>query len=330
MPPPSSKRAASADSGNHYPKRVKISPGREAFDTALDKFLGLLDGVDMAYDFIPADHAQKTLKASPIAQIPFLKFALATSKGDPLLVMFCLREADLSFPLFRELKLHPEFQSQFPGDSFSDQGEVFRKLVNESCGEVLKIGEELFPPASLPTPSQFGQRRGWHEMQANSATAILCHRPAARSPALPVKVKHPAFLEFFDKMTTTPTVSDLRPFRFAAMELEESLSCAVEQEATRGNDIARIFKDLFPASDGYEWTGENNFKKGKIDFLCTKTSVDGSCSHMMIEVKLEPGLCGDGQMQLCRMYDVYVEKNPGLRMSGVPMFLLSISGMSAT
>jgi hypothetical protein len=148
MPPPSSKRAASADSGNHYPKRVKISPGREAFDTALDKFLGLLDGVDMAYDFIPADHAQKTLKASPITQIPFLKFALAKSKGNPLLVMFCLREADLSFPLFRELKLHPEFQSQFPGNSFSDQGEVFRKLVNESCGEVLKIGEELFPLAS--------------------------------------------------------------------------------------------------------------------------------------------------------------------------------------
>jgi len=127
-------------------------------------------------------------------------------------------------------------------------------------------------------------------------------------------------------------VVELKDFTEAAINLEEKLCAPVVQEATRGDDILEIFQMLFPETDGYTWTLENNHRQGRIDLLCTKTTDGVGCPHIMIEVKLEPGRNGDGHMQLCRMYHAYVAENPGsrIRTSGAPMFLLSISGMSTT
>ena len=102
----------------------------------------------------------------------------------------------------------------------------------------------------------------------------------------------------------------------------------LEQEASRGSDI-RVFQDLFPETDGYTWVLEDHHQQGRIDLLCSKTTDGGgSCPWIRIEVKLEPGTDGDGQLQLCRMYDDYVRERKNIQTSGGPMFLLSISGMS--
>lgn len=324
------KPPASTDSLERTPKCTK--PSLKDFNEMLDKFLKCLyPGVVLAYKCIPPDHELRVMGGSAIAQADLLLHLLKLSKDEPEEALRTLRAANLSFPSFRDLSLRDDFKSHF--EEFSnDLGEQFRKILQQTCEKVLAIGDKLFPQSSLPSPSKFAQGRGWHMMQADDVNAILCHRPAERSPALPVKVKHAAFHEFFNKMSvsSTPTEAELQPFAMAAMVLEVKLSSAVEQEATRGNDILAVFRGLFPQSDGYHWTLENNYKKGRIDLLCKKVSGDEDCSHILIEVKLEPGQCGNGQMQLSRMYDVYVRDNAGIRTSGIPMFLLSISGMSAT
>ena len=332
MGPP--KRPASQELSHGQSKRKKVAE----FNEELKSLLEVLDTVPGVYDFIPPGHSLKTSAGNAIFHANNIKRLLTATKAKPDMVIQIVQRSALLFPLYRELRLLNEFKSNFPevlqeDDVFIDLGEFLQLSFNGTRQALLHAGNVMFPPKRLPTPSSFG-RGNWPEMQA-SDNAILCHRPADKIPALPLKVKHPAFHEFFDiidKMTTKSTVVELKDFTEAAINLEEKLCAPVVQEATRGSDIVKIFRKLFSKTDGYTWTLEHSYDQGRIDLLCMKTTNGIGCPHIMIEVKLEPGRKGDGYMQLCRMYHAYVAENPGsrIRTSGAPMFLLSISGMSTT
>ncbi len=317
----SQKRPASQASPRES-KRTKVSSD---FDEELDEFLNLLDDMYKAYSFVPNSHHYKVGPAEAIFQAPLLNSLLKNSKQQRKDILRYLRGADLSFPSYRAMR--NEFKACFPGP-FNDIAESLQSALATKRDTLLEMGDLLFPPISLPSPSAFGKRHGWHAMQANDTVAILCHRPANRRPLLALKVKHLAFYEFFNQLSATPTIAELGRFRLAAKNLGLKLCAPLEQEASRGSDILRVFQDLFPETDGYTWILEDHHQQGRIDLLCSKTTDGGgSCPWIMIEVKLEPGTNGDGQLQLCRMYDDYVRERKNIHTSGVPMFLLSISGM---
>jgi len=329
MPPP--KRPASPTSSQRQNKRTKASSLEDNFDAELDKFLKLLDVILQAYSFVPLTHPFRIHPMEAIPQAIALKVLIDTDRQNRREVLKHLRATTLAFHPYSQMRHLDEFKSYFPIDrDFNDTAASLRSSLKTKHENLCAFQDVLFDPIILPTPSAFSKPTGWPEMQANSNFAILCHRPADNSPSLPLKVKHPAFHKFFDEMSATPTVAKLGRFRMAAMELGLKLSAPSGQECTRGSHIHHIFLSLFPESDGYTWALEDNHKQGKIDLLGTKVTADGgTCSHIMIEVKLEPGTNGDGQLQICRMYDVYVRRNNCVRGSGAPMFLLSISGMSA-
>jgi len=333
------KRLRSQSSYNRNAKRPKPY-FEDEFDQVLEELLTLLRALPKTYVFLPSRHHVLTIPTADIPQALALMVLLDANKRDRKFIVDLLRETNVTIPLFVDMQDMDEFKQYFP--------KRIIKGVNDSAAGVLEsltvkldglreLGESMFDAlVTLPSPSAFGKRYGWHKMQANDRFAITCHRPANRRPILPLKVKHRAFFEFFSKMSSTPTMAELGRFRLAAMALGTMLTAPVEAEATRGCNIHEVFKELFPETDGFYWILENNLKQGKIDITCYKhTDGNEPCPWIMIEVKLEPGTHGDGQLQLCRMYDVYIQNDAhtrppsAIRMSGAPMFLLSISGTCA-
>jgi len=328
------KRSGSRISSHQEAKRPKHSVESE-FDAQLDVFLKLLDGVPTrAYHFLDKDnHYFWTQPTEVMNRISLLKFLLEVDQVKRESAVNVLRGADVTIPLYRDMQHINEFKQYFPVPitRTNDMALQVQEALVAKLKTLLELGDSMFGSlVDLPSPAAFGKSGGWHTMQANDRVAIACHRPAARRPSLPLKVKHRAFFEFFNIMSATPTCAELGPFRLAAMALGSMLTAPVETEATRGCNIFEVFKQLFPESDGFRWTMENNFKQGRIDIICNKETDDrGSCPWIIIEVKLEPGTNGDGHLQLCRMYDVYVRSNDRIPLSGAPLFLLSISGMCA-
>ena len=333
------KRLRSQSSYNRNAKRPKPY-FEDEFDQVLEELLTLLRALPKTYVFLPSRHHVLTIPTADIPQALALMVLLEANKRDRKFIVDRLRETNVTIPLFVDMQNVDEFKPFFPKPiikGVNDSAAAVQESLTAKLDELQNLGESLFGAlVTLPSPSAFGKPGGWHKMQSNDRVAIACHRPASRRPILPLKVKHHAFFEFFNKMSSMPTMAELGRFRLAAMALGSTLTAPVETEATRGCHIYEVFKKLFPETDGFSWILENNLKQGKIDITCYKhTDGNEPCPWIMIEVKLEPGTHGDGQLQLCRMYDVYIRNDShtrpsnAIRMSGAPMFLLSISGMCA-
>jgi len=201
------------------------------------------------------------------------------------------------------------------------------KSLKDLQAKIIVNGNALYG-ATLPSPSLFGKSGEWHGMQKDDAFAINCYRPGNRRPPLPLKVKHPAFYEFYKNMSITLSAAQLEPIRMAAMDLGRVLTNPTKEEASRVLEIILVRLKLFPAPE-YVWTKETHVGgKGKYDLVCKRVLSTGVAAPLIIiEVKLELGANGDAFLQVCRMFDVYVASHPSIPLSGAPTFLLAISGM---
>ena len=241
--------------------------------------------------------------------------------------------ADLANDPVQRLHLTPE-----KGDSAANS----LALILQSQNMILKLATALYPQHK-PPPFEFGQRGGWWKTQEQSDSAILCHRPASKRPKLPLKIMHRAFYEFQKQATFSE--DELEKFRGAAFSLAKSVTDPLKEEGKRAIRILEALTTIFPITSEYVWELEENVEnKGRVDLIYKRVlperyserfSDEGETvkpplymNLIIIEVKLEEGHGGDAFMQLCRYFDIIVERNRRYCETGAPTFLVTISGMS--
>ena len=154
---------------------------------------------------------------------------------------------------------------------------------------------------------------------------------------------HRAFYEFQKQATFSE--DELEKFRGAAFSLAKSATDPLKQEATRASRILNALTTIFPITSEYVWELEENVEnKGRVDLIYKRVLPERYNQRfageretadprfytnlIIIEIKLEEGHSGDAFMQLCRYFDIIVERNRRYCETGAPTFLVTISGTS--
>jgi hypothetical protein len=267
------------------------------------------------------------------------KIADFTCKN-PLPIINIIRSHTISLPTYSDLADDPVHGKHFTPGKDSAADSLAQILLTQA--RILGLADFLYPPQHKPSPCEFGQRGGWWKTQEGSG-AILCHRPASKQSNLPLKIMHAAFYEFNKK--TTFSEDELEGFRSAAQDFAKSVTDPNKQEASIAARILEVLKRIFPVNSDHIWELEDNLdNKGRVDliykrilpkhysqrFAGGKETADPYfyTNLIIIEFKLEDGHGGDAFMQLCRCFDIIVGQNPRYCETGVPIFLITISGMS--
>ncbi|KAF8960133.1 hypothetical protein BDZ97DRAFT_1922386 [Flammula alnicola] len=255
--------------------------------------------------------------------------------SDPSRIVELLRYHSIKLPTFDDIT-EEKYTTMILGqkDPSADDWRNIELLRNK----ILSAGNHLYPVTDKPSLSVFGKHAAWHKMQ-NSPLAILCHRPAANRPHIPLKVMHSAFYEFC-KDTPCPADKEMEAFRRVAYNLGGHLTEPLTAEPDRADRILQEFRKIFPEDMTKKWSIEKKYEnKGRVDLLYRKYLSSEYRSRfgekekdqpyidlIIIEVKLEEGENGDAFLQLCRYFDVILEGNRRLCETGAPTFLISMSG----
>ena len=316
-------------------KRSKSIPLTD-LKVEIKNFIIVLRTVAPTFAFVPATHLYRTGPTEEyLGTAVHLLTAVESTAHQPQSIVQLLMNTTIRLPSYSDMQSDPNLDLAHCFRGFPvpvpfemDRSKRLVKDLKDIQRKIVALGNVLYGAIPLPSPSSFGQPGKWHGMQQNDVFAINCYRPGNRRPRLPLKVRHPAFYEFYKNMHITPTAAQLEPFRHAAMILGKVLTDPVEEESTRVLDIIIVLLKLFPAPD-YRWTNETHVGgKGKYDLVCKRAlSSDVAAPLIIIGVGLEPSAGGDAYLQVCRMYDIYIASDPSIALSGAPAFLLAIVGM---
>lgn len=243
------------------------------------------------------------------------------------------RSTPASFPTSKNLS-----NSNHAEHDFTDMlGPLVHELVS-SRDFIVELGGEVAGRDVKLSPSEFGKRNAWHSMQ-DSPSAILCHQPVSNRPHLPLEVMHPAFYEFMKETDFLP--SELSFFHQIAIDLTTQLAAPLDTEPERVTNIISVLKRMFPDETPFKWSQEKTFDSTRVDLIYQKAFPEDHLRRsralktqpnftnlIAIEIKLEEGKSGDPFLQISRMYDIIIKRNPNYCETGAPMFLITMAGMS--